>query len=152
VLGLNAALGSSSSDRRQRSRMREIDNLIQTKVCSVHRHFATSGDIASLLEVPLDDNRIAAVLGHEISHCILRHGQEQIGESLLGELVRCVPRRPPHQACHVACSVSFLSMLQPVLGWTNNIWATALMEYLGYNASSKAADVLVSLPYSRVHE
>ena len=43
-------------------------------------------------------------------------------------------------------------MLQPVLGWTNNIWATALMEYLGYKASSKAVDVLVSLPYSRVHE
>ena len=91
VAGLDAASNSSSSDRRKRKRMQELDALIQSKVQSSHPHYAAAG-LAALLEIPVDDNRMAAVLGHEIAHCILRHPQEQMGDSLIGELMRCAAR------------------------------------------------------------
>jgi len=41
------------------------------------------------MEIPVSDGRMAAVLGHEVSHCMLRHSQERAGDSLIGELLRC---------------------------------------------------------------
>jgi hypothetical protein len=82
-----AASGSQGSARFfQRSK--ELDNRLQAQVKGVHSHVLLLGDTATLLEIPVDDNRIAAVVGHEISHCIMRHISEQRGDSLITELFR----------------------------------------------------------------
>lgn len=52
----------------------------------------------------------------------------------------------------VICSVSFLSILQLPFFNSNNIWATSLIEYLGFQMGQKATTLLVELPYSRLHE
>jgi hypothetical protein len=70
--------------------MQEADAFIQAHIKSPHQHCVMSGDVAALMEIPVSDNRMAAVLGHEISHCMLRHAQERAGDSLIGELLRCV--------------------------------------------------------------
>ena len=91
MLGLQqrAASDSSPAARRQRQRMQDADALIQTHMKSAHQHCVLSGDVAALMEIPVSDGRMAAVLGHEVSHCMLRHSQERAGDSLIGELLRC---------------------------------------------------------------
>ncbi len=91
VLGLlqRAASDTSPAARRQQQRMQQVDEFIQAQIKTPHQHFVMSGDVGSLMEIPVSNNRMAAVLGHEISHCILRHTQERMGDSLIGELMRC---------------------------------------------------------------
>jgi Zn-dependent protease with chaperone function len=142
----------------------QLDRRIQSMVKGTHIHSVMLGDSCTLLELPLDDNRIAAVLGHELSHCLLRHNQEQRGDSLIKELLRC-------SACPLmlsivfdhgvfdwfspSFSIPFLSILElPFLsGITgSSFWASAALEWLSLKGGDSVAKLLVDLPYSRLHE
>jgi hypothetical protein len=72
--------------------LKDIDYRVQAQVKGLHAHNILMGDIGTLLEIPLDDDRIAACVGHEVSHCILRHISEQRGDSLITELCRYAAR------------------------------------------------------------
>ena len=86
----------NSSQWLQRARLKHIDNLVHAQVEGVHSHNLLLGNTGTLLEIPVDDNRIAAAVGHEISHCIMRHISEGRGDSLISELCRCRARSVRH--------------------------------------------------------
>jgi hypothetical protein len=49
-------------------------------------------------------------------------------------------------------SFSFLSVLQLPFFSSSNIWANLAFEWFGLSVGAKAAELLVQLPYSRLHE
>ena len=82
----------NSSQSLQRACLQRIDNTMHAQVANIHCHNVLNGTTGTLLEIPVDDHRVAAVAGHEIAHCIMRHISEARGRSLISELCRFTAR------------------------------------------------------------